>query len=109
MNQIYKQSLNNIFKTTKLTSRYQNLSYRPSPIPKPMNPMDNLDPTKQDNTMVDEYDTINRNFSAGDQAPLAWKARREFPADYKPYLTNYHGHGFLMCFVAFWSLSKYIF
>ena len=106
MKKYYKLGFNNIFKQAKITARYQNLMYKPSPIPKPMNPMDNLDPTKNDKTMIDEYDQIKRKFVAGDQAPMAWKARRQFPDNYKPYLTNYYGHGYLICFCALFSLCN---
>ena len=106
MKQYYKLGFNNIFKQAKITARYQNLMYKPAPIPKPMNPMDNLDPTKNDKTMIDEYDQIKRKFVAGDQAPMAWKARRQFPDNYKPYLTNYYGHGYLICFCALFSLCN---
>ena len=106
MKQINKSAINNIFNLSKSTARYQNLRFKPTPLPKPMNPYDNLDPSKNDPNVVDEYDLINRKFNKGDEAPLAWRARREFPEWYKPYLTNYFGHGYLIVFCAFFGLCK---
>ena len=106
MKQINKSAINNIFNLSKITARYQNLRFKPTPLPKPMNPYDNLDPSKNDPNVVDEYDLINKKFNKGDEAPLAWRARREFPEWYKPYLTNYFGHGYLIVFCAFFGLCK---
>ncbi len=103
---IKRSALNNIFNQSKNTARYQNLRFKPAPMPKPMNPYDNLNPSNNDQTVIDEYDQINRKFNKGDEAPLAWKARRDFPEWYRPYLTNYFGHGYLIAFCAFFGLCK---
>lgn len=108
MKQFNRSTLNNVFNLSRNTSRYQNLRFKPAPMSKPMNPNDNLDPTKIDATLIDEYDQINRHFNKGDEAPLAWRARREFPEWYKPYLTNYFGHGYLIAFCAFFGLCNFI-
>ena len=102
----FNRSTFNIFQFPKSIARYQNLSFKPVPTPRPMNPYGNLDPTRKDSLVVDQYDDIKRTFKQGDEAPLAWKANRDFPDWYKPYLTNYYGHGYLIAFCAFFSLCK---
>lgn len=106
MKQFNRSALNNIFNFSKNVARYQNLKFKPGPLIKPMNPYDNLDPTKIGGIVVDEFDQIKRTFQKGDEAPLAWKARKEFPDWYRPYLTNYFGHGYLIAFCAFFTLCN---
>lgn len=48
------------------------------------------------------------DFKPGDSAPLAYQARRDFPEWYKPYHSNYHGHGFLILFLLGTSFFAYI-
>lgn len=49
--------LANNLKHLKFLARYQNwpTSY-PTPYPKPMNPLDNIDPSRKNKDLVDEYD-----------------------------------------------------
>ena len=41
--------------------------------------------------------------------PDAWRARKEFPDWYRPYLLNYNGHGYLLFFLLVSGLCKYFF
>jgi hypothetical protein len=52
------------------------------------------------------YNSIQRKFKPGDEAPLGWQGRQEFPEWYKPYLSNYNGHGYLIAGFIFFSLCK---
>ena len=51
----------------------------------------------------------------GDFAPKACEAKRVFPDWYKPYLSNYYGHGYLLSvlflsfFIAYVQYKKYLF
>lgn len=46
----------NISNNIKYIARYYNMPGPPSTFRKPMHPLDNLDPGRQNRTMVDEYD-----------------------------------------------------
>jgi hypothetical protein len=54
--------LNKILNNPKSLARYQNWpSGYPSTFSKPMNPLDNLDPSRTDRSVVDEYDQLVKN------------------------------------------------
>ena len=52
----------------------------------------------------DKYAEINRKYEEGDTAELAYQNIRKFPEWYKPYLANYHGHGYLAVYFMFMAL-----
>jgi len=53
--------LNNIFSSSKALARYKtHPTTYPSQSPKPMNPWDNIDPGRRDNSLLDEYDQLRK-------------------------------------------------
>lgn len=50
----------------------------------------------------------NLNLKPGSSAPLAYTGQKVFPDWYRPYLSNYYGHGFLISFFIFASAVCYV-
>ena len=51
---------------------------------------------------------INVDLKQGSEAPLGYIGKREFPDWYKPYLSNYNGHGYLICAFAVFTALCYV-
>lgn len=57
--------------------------------------------------MKKDLGEININVEAGNEAPLAYIGKKEFPGWYKPYLSNHNGNGFLLILFSVFSVIAY--
>ena len=53
-------------------------------------------------------EALNLNLQPGSKAPLAYTGKKVFPDWYRPYLSNYYGHGLLLTFFLFGSAICYV-
>jgi hypothetical protein len=56
MKKFITSTRSNVFSNVKSLARYLNIDTAPSSFRKPMHPLDNLNPSRKDKEMIDEYD-----------------------------------------------------